>query len=247
MEITTLNLIEGSLSLIYILITLILSIILVLKYFSLKKSELLFIAIALIGLAGPWFPEALGFLTIIFTNGALSDLFYLNVVIIIFMIATAYLPIAMMSWLVAVTKLLNLEKRKPLLILFLVIFIVFEIIFFVFASIDLSLIGTFVDPFNSMESFFIAIFYIGNMIILLFTGFVFSYISMRSEIPKIKLKGRILLIGFIMFLIGGSLPYILYDIPSLIIARIVVLISSILLYLGLLLPNRVLRLFKIEY
>ncbi len=246
MELGILQIVQGSLSLIYITITLVLSGIFISRYFSLAKSEFLFIGLALIGMASPWFPEALGFLIIFITNGIMSDQFYLNSVIIIFIIFTSYLPVAVMSWLIAITKLLNLKKRKEILITFLIISIFFEITFYIFASIDLSLIGTFVDPFNSMESTFIAIFYVVIMILLLITGFVFSFISMKSEIPKIKLKGKIILLGFIMFLIGGSLPYFVYDILSLVITRVIVLMSSILMYLGFLLPNRVLKLFNIE-
>ena len=162
------------------------------------------------------------------------------------MIEIAYLPVAMMSWISAITKLLNVKSRKQILIAFLIIFIAFEITFFILASINLEFIGSFVDPFNSMESLFIAIFYISVMIILLISGFTFSIKSMKSESPKIQLKGKILLLGFIMFVIGGSLPYIVSDLLSLIITRIVVLSSSILVYLGFLLPDRLLRVFKIE-
>jgi hypothetical protein len=151
-----------------------------------------------------------------------------------------------MSWLATITKLLNVKTRKLILIIFLLISIIFEITFFTFASIDLTLIGTFVDPFNSMESIFVAIFYVGILIILLVTGFVFSFVSMRSENPIIKLKGKIILMGFILFLIGGLLPYFVSDITSLILTRIIVLFSSILMYLGFLLPKPILRLFKIE-
>ena len=246
MDIGIIQIIQGTLSLIYVAITIVLSVIFISKYLKLGMPELLLIGLALIGMAGPWFPEALGFLVIVLTGGLLSDQFYLSSVIIIFMIAIAYLPVAMMSWISAITKLLNVKSRKQILIAFLIIFIAFEITFFILASINLEFIGSFVDPFNSMESLFIAIFYISVMIILLISGFTFSIKSMKSESPKIQLKGKILLLGFIMFVIGGSLPYIVSDLLSLIITRIVVLSSSILVYLGFLLPDRLLRLFKIE-
>jgi len=227
MDLGIISVVQGSLSLIYITITLILSGIFIFKYFKLAMLELLFVGLALIGMAGPWFPEGLGFLIIALTNGALSDQFYLNCVIIIFIIFTAYLPIAIMSWLAAITKLLSVKKRKLILNLLMIIFIVFEIAFFTLASLNLNYIGTFIDPFNSMESLFIAIFYISVMVLVLLSGLTFSIISIKSEFPKVKLKGKILLLGFIMFLIGGSLPYLVYDLVALIITRIIVLISSI--------------------
>ena len=246
MDLGLIEIIQGSLSLIYVTLTIVLSGIFISKYSKLAMPELLLIGLALIGMAGPWFPEALGFLIIVLTSGLLSDQFYLNSVIIIFIISIAYLPVAIMSWLSAITKLLNIKSRKQILIVFLVIFIAFEITFFLLASLDLKLLGSFVDPFNSMESLFVAIFYISVMVILLVSGFTFSIKSMKSESPKIQLKGKFLLLGFIMFVIGGALPYIVSDLISLIITRFVVLSSSILVYLGFLLPDRILRLFKIE-
>ena len=246
MNLGFIEIIQGSLSLVYIIITLILSGIFISKYFKLVMREFLFIGLALIGMAGPWFPEALGFLTIVLTGGGMSDQFYINTVIIIYLIFTAYLPIAIMSWLTAITKLLNVKSRKLILIVLLIIFIAFEITFFTLAAIDLELIGTFIDPFNSMESLFIAIFYISIMIILLLSGFTFSIKSIKSRIPKVRLKGKILLIGFIMFVIGGSLPYLIYNLVALIVTRVIVLMSAILIYLGFLLPNSLLKLLKLK-
>ncbi len=245
MDLGMIEIVQGSLSLIYITITLILSGILIYKYFKLAMLEILFIGLALIGMAGPWFPEGLGFLIIALTNGVLSDQFYLNCVIIIFIIFTAYLPIAIMFWLAAITKLLGLKKRKLILNLLMIFFIAFEITFFTLAFLNLEFIGSFIDPFNSMESLFIAIFYISVMVLILLSGFTFSIISIKSEFPKVKLKGKILLLGFILFLIGASLPYLINNLVALIITRVIVLISSILMYLGFLLPNRLLKLFKI--
>ena len=110
MNLGFIEIIQGSLSLVYIIITLILSGIFISKYFKLVMREFLFIGLALIGMAGPWFPEALGFLTIVLTGGGMSDQFYINTVIIIYLIFTAYLPIAIMSWLTAITKLLNVKS-----------------------------------------------------------------------------------------------------------------------------------------
>ena len=240
------QMVQGSLSLVYIVIALILSGIFISKYLKLAMREFFFIGLALIGMAGPWFPEALGFVIIAITGGGLSDQFYLNSVIAIYIIFTAYLPVAIMSWLTAIMKLLNIKKRKLILIVLLIIFIAFEITFFTLAAINLELIGTFVDPFNSMESLFIEVFYISILIILLLSGFIFSIKSIKSKIPKVQLKGKILLIGFIMFIIGGLLPYLVYDLVGLIITRIIVLLSAVLIYIGFLLPNFILKLFKIE-
>ncbi|MFX0075466.1 MAG: hypothetical protein ACFE96_08490 [Candidatus Hermodarchaeota archaeon] len=245
MELTVIEITGGILSLCYITITLILSITLIYKYSKLRYKEVLYVGLALVGLAGPWFPEGLGFLLILLTGGGLSDVFYLNGVIAIFIIFTAYLPIALLFWLSAIMKLLNFKKSKLFLWIFLGLAVIFEIVFFVLAIVDLRLIGDFVDAFNSRESIFIFGFYMCNMIILLITAIIFSSVSMKSESRKVRLKGELFLLSIILFLIGGFIATIATDIISLIISRVVLVFCSITLYLGLLLPNRILSLLNI--
>ena len=68
MDIGIIQIIQGTLSLIYVAITIVLSVIFISKYLKLAMPELLLIGLALIGMAGPWFPEALGFLVIVLTG-----------------------------------------------------------------------------------------------------------------------------------------------------------------------------------
>jgi hypothetical protein len=216
----------------------------IIKYIQIRQTELLLVGIALIGLAGPWFTEAFSFLTIILTGGTLSDGFYLNIVIIIYIIMTAFTPFAIMCWLFAITNLLGIKNRKKVLLIFINVFIFFEIVFFVLLSTDIAYIGTFIDLFNYQESLFVSVFNIAVMLIVLITGILFFRVSVRSEKDEIKLKGRLILLGLIMFMIGGFIPYIIFNIISLVIARIFLVFSSVTLYMGFILPNWVKSLFK---
>ena len=245
MEFGILEITQGSLSLIYIFITLLLSLLFIIKYIQIRQMELLLVGIALIGLAGPWFTEAFSFLTIIITNSSLSDGFYLNIVIITYIIMTAFTPFAIMCWLFAITNLLNIKNRKIILLIFMIVFIIFEVIFFVLLSIDIAYIGTFVNLFNYQESLLVSVFNIAVMLVVLITGILFFRVSVRSEKADIKLKGKLILLGLLMFLIGGFIPYIIFNIISLVIARIFLVFSSVTLYMGFLLPNWVKSLFKI--
>jgi len=246
MEFGILEFIQGSLSLVYVFITLLLSVLFIIKYIQIRQKELLLVGIALIGLAGPWFTEAFSFLTIIITSGTLSDGFYLNIVIIIYIIMTAFTPFAIMCWLFAITKLLEIKNRKIILLFFIFTFIIFEVIFFVLLSIDIAYIGTFINLFNYQESLFVSVFNIVVMLIVFLTGILFFRASVRSEKAEIRLKGRLILLGLTMFMIGGFIPYIIFNIISLVIARIFLVFSSVTLYMGFLLPNWVKNLFKIK-
>jgi len=245
MEFGILEIVQGTLSLVYIFITLLLSVLFIVKYLRIKQTELLLVGIALIGLAGPWFTEAFSFLTIILTSSTLSDGFYLNIVIITYIIMTAFTPLAIMCWLFAITRLLNMKNRKIILIIFMIVFFIFEVLFFVLLSIDIANIGTFINLFNYQESLFVSVFNIAVMLIVLLTGIFFFRASMRSENIEIKLKGKLILLGLIMFMIGGFIPYLFFSLVNLVIARIFLVFSSITLYMGFLLPNWAKKLFKI--
>ncbi|MFX0010709.1 MAG: hypothetical protein ACFE9R_10370 [Candidatus Hermodarchaeota archaeon] len=245
MELVLLEWFQGSLSLVYVLITLVLSIIFIRKYNGINQKELLYVAIAFIGLAGPWFPEAFSFLIIILTNGSLSDEFYLNTAIVIYIIITAFTPVAITFWLHTTTKLLNLNARKLILRLILVAFVIFEALFFIALTINLNLIGTFISPFNYQESLIVTIFYLATMALVLITGILFGRGSLKSESSEIKLKGKLILIGLMLFLVGGFIPYLVFNIVSLIVARVILVFSILLFYAGFLLPKWIKTLFRV--
>lgn len=90
------------------------------------------------------------------------------------------------------------------------------------------------------------------IIIVLITGLLFAAQTLRSESSEIKLKGRLLMLAFICFAIGGffdTIFSILLDIPIEVlmpIARTIMIASSILFYFGYTLPGWLKRLFLKE-
>lgn len=236
---------QGTFSLVYVSITLVLIFIIIGKYFKYRQIELLLVSIAMLGLIGAWATDAVVFLAILLTNASLNEEFYLNIVIIIALISVFLTPISIYCWLIVITSLLNIKNRKIILIIIAAIFIIFEIMFLFFLLIDISFIAIFRGPFDYQWSLFPAIFFISSIITILITGIIFAKESMRSDKPDIRLKGKLLLIGVISFFIGAMIPYIIYSIASLIIARIILTFSSFTLYMGFTLPNWAKKLFNI--
>ena len=65
---------------------------------------------------------------------------------------------------------------------------------------------------------------------------------MKSEKPNIKLKGKIILLAFLFFIIGATLEAAIPLVPiTVIIARVILIISAIMFYNGFILPNAVKR------
>jgi hypothetical protein len=73
----------------------------------------------------------------------------------------------------------------------------------------------------------------------LITGFLFSKKSFESEDPKMRWKGRFLLIAFISFTVAALFDVGIPVTPAtLVIARLILISSSFLFYLGFFLPEK---------
>ena len=192
---------------------------------------------AVFGLTGPWFPDAITLIVVILTGSSLSDNIYLNITIIITILSTAFTPISITCWLIVITKFLNVSSRKVIIITFIILMTIFEILLFSFLILDLTLIGNFVGPFDYQWSTFTTIFYLSTMALILITGIFFVKESLKSDSPEIKLKGKLILLALSSFLIGALIPYIIYNVPALVISRLILISCSIEFYLGFILPK----------
>ena len=246
MQLTLLQIFQASFSLIYIIISTFVSMAIIKHYFSDKRQEYLLVGVAVFGLAGPWFPDSLTFLIAIFTGFSSSDVFYLQITITMVVITTALTPISILSWLSVITKFLDLKSRKTLLIMFSILMAIFEILLFIFLLMDINLIGIFTGPFDYQWSVFTTIFYLFCIAIVVITGLPFARRSMRSNSSDIRLKGKFILIALISFFIGTLIPYIVYNIPALVISRLILVSCSIEFYIGFLLPKWAEKLFLRE-
>ena len=82
------------------------------------------------------------------------------------------------------------------------------------------------------------------MIIILISGFWLTKKSLNSHDKRIKLKGKLLLYGFLLFPIASVLEVLVPFIPIIILARILVIITMFLIYGGLILPKWMEKLFS---
>ena len=78
-----------------------------------------------------------------------------------------------------------------------------------------------------------------NLLIFFITGFLFVIKLIQSEIPKIRLKGKLLLVAFICFLIGTALDLI----ATTPLFRLILVLSAIIFYMGYILPKPITKLF----
>ncbi|MEJ2250139.1 MAG: hypothetical protein P8Y70_16835 [Candidatus Lokiarchaeota archaeon] len=250
MALELIDIIQGTFSLIFVVISLIVGITILLKYSQYKKVIYILVGLSWIGLANPWMPDSISFLMIMFGLAPLPDVLY-------FIIGNAFLPLFLVFWISALTELLYKNKQKLLILLFVALGIAFEIVFFSLLLIHPSYIGVInpEHPFTVDFGIFITLYLIAFIIILLVTGILFARNSLKSSNQEVKLKGRLLLAAFLLFTIGAILDSSIGMIFKLsnpvlpilvVITRVILMLSAISFYGGFILPKWMHRIFTRE-
>ncbi|MFX1357754.1 MAG: hypothetical protein ACFFA8_10755, partial [Promethearchaeota archaeon] len=106
------------------------------------------------------------------------------------------------------------------------------------------LIGQVISPIDADYNLLITLYQFFLVIYMLVTGILFGLASIRDDNPEIRLKSKLLIIAFVSFVIGAVLE-ILSGISLLImiIARLILISSSIEFYGGFMLPTWMKKLF----
>jgi len=223
--------IQGFMSLILLVIFTISGFLILIKYFKYKHKALLLIGIALLGLACPWYPSGFNFTYVIITGQSFSDELY-------FFLGNFFIPFISVIYIWGITELIYQDKQKVLVIIYAIIGAAFEILFLYFLFADLSVIGYRSGVFSTEHTSFVLIYLLFLNFSVVIFGFLFARESLKSDDPEIKLKGKLLLLAFISFLIG-----VLFDAGIdlgpifLVLIRILLMSSAVEFYLGFLLPD----------
>ncbi|MFX0072264.1 MAG: hypothetical protein ACFFAO_14355 [Candidatus Hermodarchaeota archaeon] len=232
-DLDQLELVHGTFTLIFIIISILVGVRILLKYFTFKEKEYITVGLSWIFISSPWWGSGFSFLSILLTQQTLDPVVYLFV-------GNAFVPIAILCWIYSFTQLAYPDLTKKLLILFTIIYIPYEIYVIYFLIVDPSNIAEIIGTFYAQPKLFVMIFQVLAVVVALITGIIFSRNSMKSEDPKVKLKGKILLLAFILFTAGALMDAVLDLTPiTLIIARLILITSSIFYLFGFLLPDKV--------
>ncbi|MBD3195673.1 MAG: hypothetical protein GF317_11485 [Candidatus Lokiarchaeota archaeon] len=122
--------------------------------------------------------------------------------------------------------------------IYIVISLMYEAFFIYFLFNDPNQIATIEGKFNSEHSLFALSFLIFSIASVLITGIIFARESMKSPSPKIKLKGKFILIGILSFCLGAIFDAGLFTNPViLVIIRLLLISSAIEYYLGFLITD----------
>lgn len=240
-ELELIDYLQGSFSLIFVLISLIIGFTILTKYPKFKSRLYILVGISWIGVANPWFPDSISFIMILITKEPLANELY-------FIIGNVFIPIALLCWLVAYTDMIAKKDQSLIVILAIIFSIAFEFTFFYLFFRDLTLIGTISErPFIVDFGLFITIYLLIVIIIMFVSGIKFAQKSIKSENEEVRVKGKLLRAAFITFTIAALLDSLLgalFENPfdpilgiMVIITRTLLIISAIEFYGGFILPR----------
>ncbi len=234
------QILNGVFSLIFVVISIFIGFTIISKYPKSKNRTVILVGLVWLGIVSSWYASSSSFLVALITGGG----GFMSAPPCYFIIGAAPLPITAFIWMVAFTDLLYRDKKKIILLIIGITGIIFEIALFTLLLIDYDLVGTVSSPVDAEYEFFVTSYQIFLVILVLVSGILFALESLKSDTPEIKLKGKLLLAAFLSFVIGSILE-ILSGISNaiLIIARLLLISSSIEFYGGFILPRWMEKLF----
>ena len=224
-------------TIIFTLISLMLGIIMILKYFKYKIRELVFAGVTWCIITSPFWADIISYLWYILFKTHISDFFY-------FLLCIGLIPLAHVTWMVFFTSFFLKKNQKIIVIVFSVEAILFEIVFIYFLIVNPSIIATRI-PLTSVEWTPFILFYLFISILLfLLTGITFTLQSFKSENSDTRLKGKFLIIAFLSFMVGIIIEIIpIFFEFKYVLSRLIILTAAIEFYIGFILPERIKKIF----
>lgn len=232
MELTFLDYLNGIITLLVVLIVVIVWALMVNNYLRYHQKIILIMAFSVLIATTPYIAESISFLLIFINGEGLSPHLY-------FLIGIGIVPIAGLIAYYGITELVYQERQKLVLSLYSIYLSIYYVIFFYFWFTDVSLIGTLNPvPINSDFTPIISIFILILICTIPIPGIMFYKEIRKSPNKEIKLKGTLYLLSSIPFVASAFLSGLFsLTVITLLIARLLLLLTQILVYFAFAMPN----------
>ncbi|MFX1574902.1 MAG: hypothetical protein ACFFB0_19365 [Promethearchaeota archaeon] len=231
MSLTSLDYVNGIFSMIFVFISIIVGVIILSKYFRYRERTYLYIGSTWMFLSSSWWPSCISFLVALNNGVGITAELY-------FLIGNIFVPLAIVLWLLGFTEFLYSEKRKQILIITGIYGLLYEILFLVFLFINPDIIGELNPPVDVNYQSFTIFFLLSFLAIVVITGVLFARLSLQSEDPEVKLKGKLLIVAYIAFTIGALLDSAIpLNAVLIIFTRLILIASALFWYGGFILPS----------
>ena len=210
-----------------------LSVVLLAKYSSTKDKRVLYFSLFMAFGTLAFLSISINFINILVTGNSIGAFPYL-------LIAFGIAPISVLFWMILMTELMYQNKRKIILGLFLIYWIVVRIMFFYLLFTDIDSLATNIWIGGLQQGIFLRVVQVIRLLIILIFGILFFLQSHKSENKEVRLKGTLFLLG-ILVLVGGML---LYSITTNPIFILIFMIPALLFFYGsLTMPEFIKRIF----
>lgn len=230
---TQFEIIQGFVGIVNLVITIFVGLKILSKYFSHKKVELFTVGLMMIFVTSAWWGSAFAFIFYVLFDYELSDVAYI-------FISYGLVTITSIFWLYSFGYLVYPKSKWKITGAWLAICIVYTIFFMYFLFTNPSLLAIRVTRFDSETQTFVSLFVLLSLLTSLITQYIFFKRSTVSNDNKVIWKGRLIFLGFILFLIGGILDSVVQLNPlTLLLTRMLLVASSIISYFGWIMPDRV--------
>ncbi|MBD3253469.1 MAG: hypothetical protein GF383_00170, partial [Candidatus Lokiarchaeota archaeon] len=168
------------------------------KYRAYRDKILLYVGFVWIGMGKPWLASSVSFIVLLLTGIVISAFLYivLNFVLI---------SMVVIVWFIAVNSLISLSGYKVVFPLFSLCVIIFDVFIFYFLFTEIEMLAVYVNPVDMDLGILLIVYLFINLVVFIVLGFLFAANSLRSENPEVKLKGKFLLLAFILYLLGAAL------------------------------------------
>ncbi len=232
MTLTDLEFLQGSITLVFVIISVTLGISIMLRYRSNKQKEFLLVGITWVFLVSGYYPDAVNFVVILVTNAQIPALLYLT-------LATVFYPIIHVIWIKVFTELRYKDKQKTIMALFWVESVAYEVFLTFNLVADPAAVGAHLNPFYASFGTFVVIYFVFSMALFLITGTSFARFYLKSTTRENRLKGYFLLAAFISFILGVFIDLIFQPVTplSLVVARVVLVTSGLEFFIGFVMPH----------
>ena len=231
MVLSPIDFLNGSFSLIFVSITIIVGLKIASKYFEIKQRIFWLVGLGWAGICSAWYPSTIAFLFVLITGKGLEPIMY-------FFIGNLVLHLAATLYITGITEMIYHEKQKLIVAIFVIIGIIYNIYFYYYLFTDLSEIGILEGYFDVTYVRIVRYYLIFYIAILSVFTLLLARNSLKSDQIILKWKGIFLVSASICYIIGAILDsaFILTEI-TLILARVILISSSILFYIGFMLPE----------
>ncbi|MHA1988958.1 MAG: hypothetical protein ACW98D_20250 [Promethearchaeota archaeon] len=233
---TDIEIVVGIFDTLIVLISLIIGLKLISKYFANKEIALITVGLAMI------------FFSIGFTAGTFS--FFLYILFgatldrtIFLILAGAFSPLAIICWVYSFCTLLYPRLTKILVSIYVIISVIYEILLFIWIFNSPDSLGTFYGTYYFRPKPFPLVFYSFGVATLLVTGILFTKESFKSNDKRFRWRGRFLLLAFVSVSISMAIEGLVY-LPAyaLALVRVIHIAGTFEYYMGFFLPDRIAKL-----